>query len=165
MAPLQYSAWRIPWGGGSGRLQTMGLKSRAWLSDFTTFSFMLEKMAARLWCSCLRESRDGGTWWTCRLWSAYQRLDTTGRLGSNGSSSGGGSGGGGVLGVGCGMWDQLHCQCRGSSCWLACGLNNARHRRSWCHGMWDLVTVRHPALAPCRQVITTGPAGSHNRGV
>ena len=56
-------AWKIPWTGEPGRLQSMGSLSQTRLSDFTfTFHYhALEKDP--LQCSCLENPRDGGAWW------------------------------------------------------------------------------------------------------
>ena len=62
MAPHSSTlAWKIPWMEEPGRLQSMGLRSQARLSDFTfTFHFpALEKAM----CSCLENPRDGVAWW------------------------------------------------------------------------------------------------------
>ena len=61
-------AWKIPWMGKPGRLQSMGWLSLIRLSDVIfTFHFSLscigEGNGNPLQCSCLENPRDGGAWW------------------------------------------------------------------------------------------------------
>ena len=49
-------AWKIPWMEEPGRLQSMVLQSRTWLSDFT-FQY-----------SCLENPMDRGAWWATVYW-------------------------------------------------------------------------------------------------
>ena len=63
MAPHSSTlAWRIPWMGEPGRLQSMGsLRVRHdWV---TSLSFIGEENGNTLQCSCLENPRDGGAWW------------------------------------------------------------------------------------------------------
>ena len=71
-------AWRIPWTEEPGRLQSMGLRSRTQLSDFTfTFHFMHWR---RKWqptpVFLPGESQGQGSLVGCRLWGCTE-LDTT----------------------------------------------------------------------------------------
>ena len=59
-------AWRIPWMGEPGRLQSMGLLG-ADTTEQLHFHFSLsctgEGNGNPLQCSCLEHPRDGGAWW------------------------------------------------------------------------------------------------------
>ena len=55
-------AWKTPWMGEPGRLQSMG--SRRVGHDWaTSFSRIGEGNGNPLQCSCLENPRDGGAWW------------------------------------------------------------------------------------------------------
>ena len=73
-------AWKIPWTEDPGRLQSMGLQSQTWLSNFTfTFHFhALEKeMAAHSSVLAWRSQSQGwGSLVGCHLWG-YTESDTT----------------------------------------------------------------------------------------
>ena len=55
-------AWKIPWKGDPGMLQSMGLwrVGHDWV---TSLSCIGEANGNPLQCSCLENPRDGGAWW------------------------------------------------------------------------------------------------------
>jgi len=75
-------AWKIPWMGEPGRLQSKGLQSPTQLSDFTFFLSIVpfgEGNANPLQCSCLENPMDRGAYWGCGLWGCKES-DTTKQL-------------------------------------------------------------------------------------
>ena len=69
--PSSTPAWKIPWIGEPGRLQSKGSQSWTQLSDFTFFLSIVpfaEGNANPLQCSCLENPMDRGAWWGCGLW-------------------------------------------------------------------------------------------------
>ena len=81
MAPHSSTlAWKIPWTGEPGGLQSMGLLSWTRLNDFS-FIFALscigEGHGNPLQCSCLENPRDGGAWWGAVYGIAHVRLFAT----------------------------------------------------------------------------------------
>ena len=67
MAPHSSTlAWKIPWMGEPGSLQSMGLLrvGHDWVTSLSLFTFMLgEGNGNSLQCSCLENPRDGGALW------------------------------------------------------------------------------------------------------
>ena len=89
MAPHSSTlAWRIPWTGDPGGLQSMRL-----LESHTTerlpFHFSLSRIGEGngnpLWCSCLENPRDGGAWWAA-VYGVAQSRTRLKRLSSSSSS-------------------------------------------------------------------------------
>ena len=81
MAP-HYStlAWNIPWMEEPGRLQSMG-SLRVWQDWATSLSLSCigEGNGNPLQCSCLKNPRDGGSWWAAiygvaQSWTRLKRL-------------------------------------------------------------------------------------------
>ena len=67
MAPHSSTlAWKIPWAGEPGRLQSMGSR-RVTKTERLHFHFSLscigEGNGNPLQCFCLENPRDGGAWW------------------------------------------------------------------------------------------------------
>ena len=59
-------AWKIPWTGEPGRLQSMGLRTvrHDWATSLSLFTFMHWRGNGNpLQCSCLENPRDRGAWW------------------------------------------------------------------------------------------------------
>ena len=91
--PLQYSlekamapnsstlAWKVPWMGEPGRLQSMGLW-RVRNDWATSLSCVGEGNGNPLQCSCLEKPRDGGAWWAAvygvaQSWTWLKRLSSS----------------------------------------------------------------------------------------
>ena len=57
-------AWKIPWTGEPGRMQSMGSPSvgHAWVTSLS-LSYNGEGNGSPLQCSCLENPRDGEAWW------------------------------------------------------------------------------------------------------
>ena len=77
MAPHSSTlAWKIPWTGEPGGLQSMGsLRVRHdWATSLSLFTFMHWRCNGNpLQCSCLENSRDGGAWWAAVYGVAQSR--------------------------------------------------------------------------------------------
>ena len=76
MAPHSSTlAWKIPWTGESGRLQSMG-SWRVGHDWATSLSCIGEGNGNPLQCSCLENPRDGGAWWAavCGVAQSQTRL-------------------------------------------------------------------------------------------
>ena len=86
MAPHSSTlAWKIPWMGEPGRLQSMG--SPGVRHDWaTSLSCLGEKNGNPLQCSCLENPRDRGAWWAS-VYGVTQSRTQLKRLSSSSSSS------------------------------------------------------------------------------
>ena len=82
-------AWKIPWTGEPGRLQSMGLRRvrHDWATSLTFHFHALEKEMAThsSVCSCLENPRDGGAWWAAVYGVAQSRTQLK-RLSSSSST-------------------------------------------------------------------------------
>ena len=58
-------AWKIPWMGEPGRLQSMGLQrvGHDWANSLSLYSSFGEGNGSPLQCSCLENPMDWGAWW------------------------------------------------------------------------------------------------------
>ena len=64
MAPHSSTlAWKIPWTGEPGRLQSMGWDTTERLHFHFSLSCTGDGNGNPLQCSCLENPRDGGAWW------------------------------------------------------------------------------------------------------
>ena len=77
MAPHSSTpAWKIPWMGEHGGLQSMG-KLELGMTELLQFHFSLtcvgEGNGNPLQCSCLENPRDGGAWWAAVYGVAQSR--------------------------------------------------------------------------------------------
>ena len=77
MAPHSSTlAWKFPWTGEPGRLQSMGLQRvrHDWATSLSFFTFMhWRRKWQPLQCSCLENPRDGGAWWAAVYGVAQSR--------------------------------------------------------------------------------------------
>ena len=77
MAPHSSTlAWKIPWMGESGRLQSMGSLrvGHDWATSLSLFTFMHWRRKCKpLQCSCLENPRGGGAWWAAIYGVAQSR--------------------------------------------------------------------------------------------
>ena len=68
-------------------LQSMGLQSQTWLSNFTfTFHFHALEKEMAIQCSCLDNPREGGAWWAA-IYGVAQSRTRLKRLSSSSSSN------------------------------------------------------------------------------
>ena len=86
MAPHSSTlAWKIPWTGGPGRLQSMGSPrvGHDWVTSLSLFTFMHgEGNGNPFQCSCLENPRDRGAWWAA-VYGVAQSLTQLKRLSSS----------------------------------------------------------------------------------
>ena len=80
-------AWKIPWTGEPGRLQSMGSGrvGHDWATSLS-LSCIGEGNGNPLQCSCLENPRDGGAWWAA-VYGVAQTRTWLKRLSSSSSSS------------------------------------------------------------------------------
>ena len=80
-------AWKIPWAGEPGRLQSMGSQrdGHDWATSLS-FSCTGEGNGKPLQCSCLENPRDGGAWWAA-VYGVAQSRTRLKRLSSRSSSN------------------------------------------------------------------------------
>ena len=81
-------AWKIPWAGEPGRLQSMGSLrvGHNWLHFHFSLSCIGEGNGNPLQCSCLESPRDGGAWWAA-VYGVSQSRTRLKRLSSSSSST------------------------------------------------------------------------------
>ena len=81
-------AWKIPWTGKPGRLQSMLEESDTteWIHFHFSLSCIGEGNGNPLQCSCLENPRDGGAWWAAIYGVAQSRIQLK-NLSSTSSSS------------------------------------------------------------------------------
>ena len=82
-------AWKIPWVGEAGSLQSMGSLrvGHDWATSLPCFTFMhWEGNGNPLQCSCLENPRDGGAWWAA-VYGVAQSQTRLKQLSSSSSSA------------------------------------------------------------------------------